>query len=173
MPEGEPRFHSRLLSPNCLVAVLPRTHPLRRRVVLDITELVGEPLLLSSHGFASREWFYTACQATHIKPRVIFESTTPHTLIALAAGDHGIAVLPTAVLIPRERVCIVSLVQNGASIGRWRIIAWNPERFLSPYAEWFIDELVTYWQRNYPNRDIIRRAPPLPRPKTSSNLSCE
>lgn len=169
MPEGEQRFDSRLLSPNFLLAVLPKTHRLRRRAVLDIRELLDDPLLLPSRGFASREWFYAACQVAHIKPRVLFESTTPQTLIALAAGGYGVAVMPTGVLIPRGRVRAVPLLHRGAPIGRWRMIAWNPERFLAPYAESFINEIVAYSRRNYPNRDIIRRAPPLPRPKAPSS----
>jgi len=165
MPEGDQRFHGRLLSPNCLLAVLPKSHRLRRCALLDIKELHDIPLLLPSRGFASREWFYAACQVAHIKPRVLFESTTPQTLIALAAGGYGVAVIPTGVLIPRGRVRVVPLVHRGAPIGRWRVIAWNPERFLAPYAESFVTEIVAYSRHNYPNRDIIRRAPVLPRPR--------
>jgi len=164
MPAGEQRFRGRLLGPNYLLALLPKAHRLRRRAVLDVMELLDEPLLLPSRGFASREWFNAACQVAHVRPRVLFESSTPHTLIALAASGYGVAVLPTGVLIPREKVCPVPLVYGGAPIGRWRIIGWDPERFLAPYAEWFVDELVAFSRHHYPNRDIIRRAPPLPRP---------
>src|SRR5262245_40249129 len=165
MPEGDGRFRSRLLSPNYLLAILPKARRLRRRALLDIGELADEPLLLPSRGFASREWFYAACQVAHIKPRVLFESATPHTLIALAATGYGVAVLPTGVLIPRERVYAVPLGCRGAPIGRWRIIAWNQQRFLPLYAEWFVDEVVAHSRRHHPNGGIIRRAPPLPRPK--------
>jgi hypothetical protein len=50
-------------------------------------------------------------------------------------------------------------------IGRWQTVAWDPQRFLAPYAERFIKELAAYARRNYPNRDITRRAPLIPRPK--------
>ena len=129
---------------------------------------IAEPsrrLLLPSRGFASREWFYSACQAARIRPNVRFESTTPQTLIALAAGGYGIAVVAAGVLIPRHKVCAIPLVCRGKSVGRWRIVAWDPARFLAPYAEWFVQELVVYSRRNYPNRDLARRAPVLPRPK--------
>jgi DNA-binding transcriptional LysR family regulator len=165
MPEGDQRFRGRLLGPNYLLAVLPRSHPLRRRASIDVVELRDDPVMLPTRGFASREWFYAACQVARVRPRVFFESSNPQTLIALAASGYGLAVLPTGVLIPRGKVSIVPLMYRGAPIGRWRIIAWSGERLLAPYAQWFVDEVVAYSRRHYPNRDIIRRAPPLPRPK--------
>jgi hypothetical protein len=44
------------------------------------------------------------------------------------------------------------------------VVTWNPQRFLAPYAEQFIDELVALAQRSHPGRDVVRRAPPLPQP---------
>jgi hypothetical protein len=80
-----------------------------------------------------------------------------------AAGAYGIAVIPSTVLIPRGKIRAVPLVYRGAPIGRWLTIAWNPQRFLAPYAEQFVDEMVVYTRRNFPNRDLARRAPMLPK----------
>jgi hypothetical protein len=63
-----------------------------------------------------------------------------------------------------EGIGAVPLVHRGASVGRWAHIAWDPERFLAPYAEHFVTELVAHCRRNFPGRDLIRRAPPLPKP---------
>ena len=171
MSEGVERFQARLLSPNHLLAALPKAHRLSRRAVLDVVELLDDPVLLLGRGSATREMFYAACQIVHVRPRVLFESTAPQTLIALAAAGYGIAVVPAGVLIPREKVRAIPMVCRGAPIGRWRMIAWHPERFLAPYAEWFVEEFVAYSRRNYPNRDLTRRAPPLPRPKEPAGSS--
>jgi hypothetical protein len=69
------------------------------------------------------------------------------------------------VRIAPEGVRIVPVVHRGQSIGRWAMIAWDPQRFLAPYAEQFVGELVAYARRDFPNRDLVRRAPSLPRPK--------
>jgi hypothetical protein len=50
-------------------------------------------------------------------------------------------------------------------------IAWDPQRFLAPYAEQFVEELVAFVRRDYPNRDLVRRASPLPRPKQADTNS--
>jgi DNA-binding transcriptional LysR family regulator len=165
------RFRGRLLYPMHLLAVLSPMHRLRRSVVLEISDLADEPLLLLARDFGSREWFDMACQIAHVRARVMLESAAPHTLIALAATDYGIAILPSNAQVPRRVVRAVPLVQRGESVGRWAHIAWDPERFQAPYAEQFVAELVAYCRRNYPGRDLIRRAPPLPRPQDAGGQS--
>ena len=68
MPAGEDRFSSRLLYPMHVLAVVAQGHRLGRRSVLDVTELVDEPLLRLNSTFASHGWFEAACQVAHIRP---------------------------------------------------------------------------------------------------------
>ena len=164
MPAGEDRFHGRLLFPFHVLAVIPQRHRLSPRAVLDVTELADEPLLRLSSSFASHGWFEAACQIGHIRPRVVLESTAPQTLIALARAGHGIAVVPSPVRIPRVGVRVAVVVHRRAPVGRWAVAAWDPERFLAPYAVHFVEELVNHCARGYPGIEHVRRAPALPRP---------
>lgn len=168
MPAAAQRFHGRLLCPNLVLVALPKAHRLSRRAVVDITELRDEPLLLPNHGWPSRQWFSAACQAARIKPRVLVEAPNPQTLVAMAGAGYGVAVMSSGVRLHGGRVRVVPLVHERRPIGWWRMIAWNPDRFLAAYAKSFVDELVVYTRTNYPNREVIRRAPPLPRPKNPS-----
>jgi LysR family transcriptional regulator, cyn operon transcriptional activator len=164
MPEADERFCSRLLYPAYLLAVLTKNHRLSRRATLDVTDLVDERLLLLGRSFGSREWFEAACEIARVKPRLFFESSAPQTLIALAVGGHGIAIVPGGVLAPRGKLRVMPLLLRGAPIGQWQTVAWHPQRFLAPYAEQFVTELVAYTRHTYPNRDVSLRAPRLPRP---------
>ena len=159
------RFRRRLLAPLYVLAVLPRSFRLGRRTTLEIAELADSPLLLTRRDFASREWFDAACQLAHLRPRVLLESGAPSTLVALARVGYGVAVVPSNVRIPRNGVRAVPLVQRGAPIGRWLSLAWDPRRFLAPYAEDFVEELVVYTTRASAKPAFARRAPALPRPK--------
>jgi len=132
-----------------------------------VADLAEEPLLLLHRSFGSREWFDTACNIAHIRPRVLLESAAPHTLVALTGAGYGIAVIPSTVVIP-SGMRAVPLVQRGSSIGRWLTIAWDPQRSLTAYAEQFVDQLVAYCRLDYPGRDLIRRVPPLRRPRNSA-----
>ena len=165
MPAGEDRFSSRLLYPMHVLAVLPLSHRLSRRAVLDVTELADEPLLRLSSTFASHGWFEAACQVAHIRPRVLFESVAPQTLIALARTGHGVAVVPSPVRIPRTGVRAAMVVHRGVSIGRWTVAAWDSQRFLPQYAVKFVEELIDHCRRNYPGHEYSGRAPLLPRPQ--------
>jgi DNA-binding transcriptional LysR family regulator len=83
----------------------------------------------------------------------------------LARAGYGIAVVPSTVVIPAGHVRGIPLLQRGAAVGRWLRVAWQPERFLSVYAEQFIDELWRHCQRDYPGREFNRHATALPRPR--------
>jgi LysR family cyn operon transcriptional activator len=164
MPAGEDRFSGRLLYPMHVLAVLPLRHRLNRRPVLEVAELADELLLRLTPGFASHGWFEAACQIAHIRPRVLLESVAPQTLIALAHAGHGIAVLPSTARVPRAGVRVAVVVHRGVPIGRWTVAAWEPQRFLAPYAKQFIEELVGHCVHDYPGIEHIRRGPTLPKP---------
>jgi LysR family transcriptional regulator, cyn operon transcriptional activator len=158
MPVTE-RFDSRLLYPIHVLAVLSRTHRLGRRSVIDISHLAGE---LLRPEFGSRPGFDSACDVARVDPRVVLECGAAHTLVALAHAGYGIAIVPSTTPILHSDVRGVPLVLYGSSVSRWSVVAWNPQRFLAPYAKQFVDELVAQVRRTYPGRDIIRCAPVLP-----------
>jgi DNA-binding transcriptional LysR family regulator len=165
MAVEDERFQQRSLYPVHALAVMSAKHRLSRHVAVEVTELADEPLMLLRGGFASRDWFDTACRVAHMRPRVLLESAAPHTVLALAGDGHGVAIIPSTVTVPSGRVRAVPIIQRGAALGRWLRIAWDQQRFLAPYGEQFVEELVTACRRAFPGREFIRRAPPLPRPK--------
>lgn len=168
IPAGDGRFLARLLFPVHAIVVLPQAHRLARRSALDVVELADDALVLPRREFRMRGLIDAAFDAAHLRPNVLLESASPHTLVAVAAAGYGIAIVPSNVLIPQPGVRRVPLVLRGASIGRWSAIAWHPQRFLPPYAESFVEEFMTYARRSNPGRGVVRRAPPLPRPKEDS-----
>jgi len=161
------RFRWRPLLPLHLLAVLPPSYRRARGTTLEIAELAEAPLLLPRRDFASREWFEAAAQAARLRPRVLLESGAPSMLVALAQAGYGVAVVPSNVRLPVSGLRILPLLQSGAAIGRWVNIAWDARRFLAPYAEHFVDELVSYARRDAATPAVVRRAPPLARPEES------
>lgn len=165
VPAGDHRFSGRLLYPIHVIAVAPDRHPLRDHRTLEIEELAREPLLTLRRGFGSREWFDTACSAAGIRPNILLESSAHNAVVGLAGAGYGIGVLPSAVRLAGRRLRAVPIVHRGVPIGRWTMLAWDPQRFLPPYARVFVDELVAHAQRTYPGRKLVRQAPPLDAPK--------
>lgn len=165
MAVEDERFEQRSLYPVHALAVMSARHRLSRNTAVEVTELADEPLMLLRGGFASRDWFDTACRVAHMRPRVLLESAAPHTVLALAGDGYGVAIIPSTVAVLRGRVRAVPIVQRGAALGRWLRIAWDQQRFLAPYGEQFVEQLVADCQRAFPGREFILRAPSLPRPK--------
>ncbi|MCI0546745.1 MAG: LysR family transcriptional regulator [Candidatus Rokubacteria bacterium] len=163
-------FPQQPLFPVYAVAVTSKSHRLGHRRAIDIGELAEEPLFLMDRTFASRGWWDAACNVAHIRPRVLLESRAPHTIIALAAEGHGIAVVPSTVAIRDGRVRGAPLTQRGSAIGRWLTVGWDPQRFRARYAEQFIEELVVSCRRAHPGREFLRHAP-LPQPKEPASRS--
>lgn len=163
MPIGDSGFEGRLLYPMHTFAVMPKTHRWSRLSVLEVTELINERLMVGA-GFASTALFEAACEVAHVKPNVVLESAAPHTLLALVRTGFGMAMLPSAAIQALDGLRAVPLVYRGASIGKWVIVAWNPQRYLAPYADRFARELSRRFERNFPARKFIRRAPPIPKP---------
>jgi LysR family cyn operon transcriptional activator len=165
MPEGHWEFHNEILYPMYALAVLSETHRLSKHALLEVRDLADEPLLVLRRNFASRDWFDAACSVARIRPPIFLESAAPQALIALARTGHGVAIIPSVVQIPRDGVTVAAVVLGGAPLGRWAVLAWNPQRFLAPYALRLAEEFVCSAQHEYPGREFAQWLPPLPRLK--------
>jgi DNA-binding transcriptional LysR family regulator len=154
----------RPLFPIHTLVVMPRGHALGRRPRVEVAELAEEPLLVLRRTFASREWLEAACLVAHLRPRVALESGSPHTLVALARAGHGIAVIPSPVRYDPRGVHAAALMQRGVPVGRWAAVSWDPQRFLPPYAEHFVQDIVAFCRRHHPGRLSLGRLPPMPQP---------
>ncbi len=164
MPAGGGAFARRLLYAVHALAVPLKSHPLSRRAAVEIKQLADEPLLLLQREYATRGWFDAACELAQIRPHILMESTTAHTLLELAAVGYGVAIVPTTAIIRNPQLRAMPIVHHGVSVGQWATICWDPQRLLLPYAERFIDELVAHARRSFPGREYIRYAPPLRKP---------
>jgi DNA-binding transcriptional LysR family regulator len=163
MPVSGGGLSYRLLAPVHALAVLLKTHPLSRGKVVEVEELSKYPLLLLQRGYGSRTWFDAECESAQVRPSVLLESTTAHTLTELAAVGHGIAVVPSTSVV-RDPLHAIPIVHRGTSIGRWVGVCWNPRRALPSYADLFVSELLAHATRAFPGRAYIKRAPLLPKP---------
>jgi LysR family transcriptional regulator, cyn operon transcriptional activator len=163
MPAG-PGFSRRVLGPTHLLAVVHKSRPLSRGKVLEVSALADQPLLVMQREYGSRTWFDAACEIAQVRPRILMESTTPQTLIELAAIDYGIAIIPSTSAIRDPRLRILPIVYRGMAFGQWATICWNSRRFLPPYAKELVDALVSHAQRAFPGRAHVKHAPQLPKP---------
>jgi DNA-binding transcriptional LysR family regulator len=163
VPAGDD-LRARPLFPVWVLAVMPSRTALARRRTLDVSELDHEAVLLLRRDFASRLRFDAACETARIRPRVLLEAGDPHSLVSLARGGHGIAIVPSTTLFSRAGLHVAPLTRNGRAIGGSTAAVWDARRHLPLYAQAFVDALFAYTRRSYPGKEFARLAPSLPPP---------
>jgi DNA-binding transcriptional LysR family regulator len=162
-------LHARVLFPARILAVIPALSPLARKRTVGLTELAKEPLLLLRAGFATRQIVDGAFQAARIEPHVALESGSPHCLLTFAETGHGIAIVPSTVVLPDGDFRIAPIVQGEISLGFWLVACWDSRRFLPSYGDRFVKELVDYTRQTYLGKRFERGAPPIRPPDSPKN----
>jgi DNA-binding transcriptional LysR family regulator len=97
VPALADHFGRRPLLPVTFSAVYHTPFELGRRRAIDIRDLAPYPLLVLAPSFVLRKTFDAACRLAHVRPNIVFECSSPHTLLSLAEAGHGIAVVPSNV----------------------------------------------------------------------------
>jgi len=147
------------LFPAFVLAVIPRASPWSQRRAIDIQDLGAHRLLAPPRGSSTRELLEDACRAADMRPVVVLECDSPHSLIALARVQFGIAIVSSMANVAWRDMRRIPIRQHGHPIGMWMSIVWDPRRFLPPHARQFIGDAVTYARRRYPGRSL-HLAPP-------------
>ncbi len=141
---------------------LAACHPalnLGKQGAVDVRQLTAWPLLLLDTEFVFRRTFDAACRLAGATMNVKFESRTPHTLLAMAAEKHGVAIIPSALQVERSRLRIFSVTLKGEPLCEPLAIFWDKRRTLPRYATAFCEMLAAHMRKTRPTepREIARR----------------
>ena len=148
-PDTE-HYEIQWLEPVELLAASHRGLRLSKRETIDVGDLERHPLLLLDSGFGFRRAFDAACRLAGLKPRVLFESRAPHTLLALAEAGHGVAIVPSALRTHRYALRIFGLTYLGKPLRERLSILWDKRRPLPRYAVAFRDMWVEHVRDVFP-----------------------
>jgi DNA-binding transcriptional LysR family regulator len=149
---GDPRFAAHTLEAVDVLAAAREPLVARDQGGLDIGRLVPRPLLVLDTSFVSRRTFDATCRLAGIEPNIVFESRTPHTLLAMAEQGHGVAVVPSAVRVDRYALKVAGVTYRGRPMRERLAIFRDARRSLPPYAADFCQLLADY------ARDVLPRS---------------
>lgn len=124
-----------------LFAVLPERHPAKGAGTIDIRALADDRFLVLRRGFLTRQLFDQACAGAGIRPRIMLESDSTHTLISLAGDGHGIAVVSSSAHEVHQLDNSVALVSDGNAISDMVFALWHPNRYRPASLPAFVDLL--------------------------------
>ena len=81
-----------------------------------------------------RKTFDAACRLARVRPNVLFECSSPHTLLSLAEAGHGVAVIPSNALLHRYSLKSLPITTQGKRLQEPLSIFWDNRRSLPRYA---------------------------------------
>jgi DNA-binding transcriptional LysR family regulator len=140
------RFASRGLGFVEQRAVWSPTLKFAAKGTVAIEHLASVPLLLLDTGYFFRQSFDAACRITKVRPSLVFESRTPHTLLTMAERGHGVAIIPSTMRTDRYRLKVASVTHRGKTLREPLSIFWDMRRSLPRYATAFCEMLEAYSQ---------------------------
>jgi DNA-binding transcriptional LysR family regulator len=132
------------------VAACHPSFPLERGHTIDIGSIAPHPLLLLDAGFSGRKNFDAVCRLAGIKPNILIESRSPHTLLALAEAGLGVAIVGTAVQTFRYKLRTARITYKGRPIQNPLAVVWNERRPLPQYAQDFCRLLTDHIRKFAP-----------------------
>lgn len=125
--------------------VVPARHPLARQGSRQVAfaEIASEPLLLLKEGHCFRDDVLQICERARLNPHVAFEAGQFDTLVAMVAAGTGVTLLPEMAL-PHFRHANIRLLEMAhpkptRTIG----IVRARDKYLTPAAAAFMQELKT------------------------------
>jgi DNA-binding transcriptional LysR family regulator len=146
----DPRFANHPLEVVDLLAACHAPLMLGKSGAIEIARLAAYPLLVLDTSFVSRRNFDATCRLAGIEANIVFESRTPHTLLAMAERGHGVAIVPSAVRIDRYSLRIVRVTYRGKPLREPLAVFWDKRRPLPCYATAFCAMLAEYVREVFP-----------------------
>lgn len=148
--DGDSRLASYPLEAVDLLAACHAPLPLDKGRAIEIDRLAPHPLLLLDTSFVSRRTFDATCRLAGIRTNIVFESRTPHTLLAMAERGHGVAIVPSAVRVDRYRLRVVRVTYRGNPMREPLAVFWDKRRTLPAYATAFCAMLAEHVREVFP-----------------------
>jgi len=155
VPPGDPHFANHPLEmidllAACPQSLKPQSVQLGKSGTIEIARLAGFPLLVLDTSFVSRRIFDATCSLAGIEANIVFESRTPHTVLAMAERGNGVAIVPSAVQVDRYRLRVVRVTYQGNALREPLAIFWDKRRPLPAYATGFCRMLAAHAREIFP-----------------------
>lgn len=121
-----------------LVAVLPNSHPLTKRNVINIDDLEYELMITGVEGLKTREDILHIFHSSNIEPNIKFEVERFELAISLVENNFGITIMPKSYVDSKDTNYKIKAIENENTFGTV-YLAYNKSKFILPLAKKFIE----------------------------------
>ena len=133
-----PELKAQPLAAEPLILLVPEYHHLAGSSQVGVHDLLAEPLITMQPGYGLRDLTDHLLDATHARPRYVFESQDIPTAIGLVRAGLGVAVLPAAT----QMLGTVAVPIDSPKARRTISVIWSRDRALAPPAVDLLDHIV-------------------------------
>ncbi len=145
LPKHEKKVKGVILFTENIVALLPDSHPLADKPILNLNQLKDDSFILFPKGFILREIVDQACSQLGFHPAVSFEGDDIDAIKGLVSAGLGVTLIPEATLVdslPRSTVRIpVTQPQVTRTVG----VIIPSERQLLPTEKLFYEFILEFF----------------------------
>lgn len=128
-----------------LVLVLHESNPLTNNSSVTLKDLVGEPFIISSEGFQTREDVLNAFEMEDIIPTIKYEIERFETALSLVREGIGITLIPENYLQALPDNTLVKKSINSPALERTVYLTYLKNRYVSPAIHTFINKTKQYF----------------------------
>jgi LysR family nitrogen assimilation transcriptional regulator len=150
VPLDDGQFGSLQLEPAELLAACHPSMTLGSQRAIEVARLAPFPLLLLDSGYGLRRAFDAASRLAGLKPNIRLETRSPHTLLALAEAQHGVAIISSTFRAHRYNLKITPIVYRGRPLREPLAVLWDKRRPLPHYAAAFSQMWVEHVRAVFP-----------------------
>lgn len=138
---ADPRFVTRLLRRDPLVAFVPRRHPWARRAAMSLGELAGQKMVMRESGSITRAILEQALARRAIKVDAVMEIASREALREAVVAGIGIGVVSAAEFGADARLVAVPLREKSLQMSEYlvRLAERRPSRAVRAFLELFED----------------------------------
>lgn len=146
------RHRYRAVIPRCCDIYLENTAVIPEGTI-DISKILFQRLVLTSKGSAIRKQIDQLLNVYKVEPNIIMESTDINTVLKLATGNLGLAIIPESVYVKEcpTKYNIYPIPIDELSLDYF--IAYHTERTLTKIDNDLIDAFLTHGQDETPIGD--------------------
>ncbi|MGF9908261.1 LysR family transcriptional regulator [Brevibacillus porteri] len=124
-----------------LMLVLHKDHPLAEKESVRLKDLSGEPFIISTEGFQTREDILTAFSFEQVHPQIKFEIERFETALTLVRENLGVTIIPENYLSGSTDASLVRKTIDSPALERTVYLAYMKNRYLAPAVQAFLEEV--------------------------------
>ena len=146
LPVNKKKYDYEVLMEDEIIAVMPKSHHLSRRKLLELKALTGESFIAYNKKNQLRIFTTSLCMEAGFTPDIVFEADDMKSLRSMVEAGHGIALVPATSWMQTASK-YVSLIPLKTHPTRTLVLAYPKGKILSSEEKLFLEFTKAWFEK--------------------------